>query len=99
MSNKSTAIVVTMRIDIGKNSFHVVCLDRRDAIGAAAEVVAQVEARLANLPPCLNGKVRVEPPPCRSVCGTLVQHKARHVARPSRSPHVSSGSDWALLAG
>ena len=29
MSNKSTAIVATMGIDIGKNSFHVVGLDRR----------------------------------------------------------------------
>ena len=32
MSNKSTATVATMGIDIGKNSFHVVGLDRRGAI-------------------------------------------------------------------
>jgi hypothetical protein len=32
MSNKSTPIVATMGIDIGKNSFHVVGLDRRGAI-------------------------------------------------------------------
>jgi hypothetical protein len=32
MSNKSTAIVATMGIDIGKNSFHVVGLDGRGAI-------------------------------------------------------------------
>jgi len=32
MSNKSIATVVTMGIDIGKNSFHVVGLDRRGAI-------------------------------------------------------------------
>jgi hypothetical protein len=35
MSNKSNANVATMGIDIGKNSFHVVGLDRR---GATAEV-------------------------------------------------------------
>jgi transposase len=33
MSNKSNATIATMGIDIGKNSFHVVGLDRR---GAAA---------------------------------------------------------------
>jgi hypothetical protein len=32
MSNKSTAIVATMGIDIGKNSFHVIGLDGRGAI-------------------------------------------------------------------
>jgi hypothetical protein len=31
MSNKSTAIVATMGIDIDKNSFHVIGLDRRGA--------------------------------------------------------------------
>jgi hypothetical protein len=32
MSNKSTPIVATMGIDIGKNSFHVIGLDQRGAI-------------------------------------------------------------------
>ena len=32
MSNKSIATIATMGIDIGKNSFHVVGLDRRGAI-------------------------------------------------------------------
>ncbi len=32
MSNQSIATVATMGIDIGKNSFHVVGLDRRGAI-------------------------------------------------------------------
>jgi hypothetical protein len=32
MSNKSTPIVVTMGIDIGKNSFHVIGLDNRGEI-------------------------------------------------------------------
>ena len=32
MSNKSNLTVATMGIDIGKNAFHVVGLDRRGAI-------------------------------------------------------------------
>jgi transposase len=56
MSNKSTAVVATMGIDIGKNSFHVIGLDRRGAIVLRQKWSrGQVEARLANLPPCLIG--------------------------------------------
>src|SRR5258708_38449670 len=40
MSNKSIATIATMGIDIGKNSFHVVGLDRRRD-RAAAEVVTR----------------------------------------------------------
>jgi hypothetical protein len=32
MSNKSAATIATMSIDIGRNSFHVVGLDRHSAI-------------------------------------------------------------------
>jgi transposase len=42
-----------MGIDIGKNSFHVVGLDQRGAIVLRQR--GQVEARLANMPPCLIG--------------------------------------------
>jgi transposase len=56
MSNKSTASVATMGIDIGKNSFHVVGLDRRGAIVLRQKWSrGQVEARLANMPRCLIG--------------------------------------------
>jgi transposase len=56
MSNKSSLVVATMGIDIGKNSFHVVGLDRRGAIVLRQKWSrGQVEARLANLPPCLIG--------------------------------------------
>src|SRR5712692_8639062 len=56
MSNKSTATVATMGIDIGKNSFHVVGLDERGAIVLRQKWSrAQVEVRLANLPACLVG--------------------------------------------
>jgi transposase len=56
MSNKSTATVATMGVDIGKNSFHVVGLDERGAIVLRQKWSrAQVQARLANIPPCLIG--------------------------------------------
>jgi hypothetical protein len=56
MSNKSIATVATMGIDMGKNSFHVVGLDRRGAIVMRQKWSrGQIEARLANIPPCLIG--------------------------------------------
>jgi len=56
MSNKSTANVATMGIDIGKNSFHVVGLDQRGAIVLRQKWSrGQVEARLAAMTPCLIG--------------------------------------------
>ena len=43
-------------VDIGKNSFHVVGLDRRGAIVLRQKWSrGQVEARIANMPPCLIG--------------------------------------------
>jgi transposase len=45
-----------MGIDIGKNSFHVVGLDQRGAIVLRQKWSrGQIEARLANIPPCLIG--------------------------------------------
>ena len=56
MSNKSTSIVATMGIDIGKNSFHVVGLDEHGAIVLRQKWSrSQIEVRLANMPPCLVG--------------------------------------------
>src|SRR5215467_4004541 len=56
MSNKSNPSVATMGIDIGKNSFHVVGLDRRGAIVLWQKWSrGQIEARLANMTPCLIG--------------------------------------------
>jgi transposase len=55
MSDKSSLTVAAMGIDIGKNSFHVVALDRRGAILRRRWSRGQVEARLANMPPCLIG--------------------------------------------
>ena len=56
MSNKSIATIATMGIDIGKNSFHVVGLDRRGAIVLRQKWShGQVEARLVAMPPSLIG--------------------------------------------
>ena len=56
MSNKSNLTVATMGIDIGKNAFHIVGLDRRGAIVLRQRWSRrQVEIRLANMPPCLVG--------------------------------------------
>jgi hypothetical protein len=55
MPRISTAIAV-VGIDIGKNSFHVVGLDRRGAIILRQKWSrSQVGQRLANMPPCLIG--------------------------------------------
>jgi len=52
-----------MGIDIGKNSFHVVGLDRRGAIVLRQRWSrGQVEARLASMPPCLVGMEAVSAP-------------------------------------
>jgi transposase len=56
MSQKSSSAIAVVGIDIGKNSFHVVGRDRRGAIVLRQKWSrGQVEARLANLPPCLIG--------------------------------------------
>jgi transposase len=52
---KSTAIA-TLGVDIGKNTFHLVGLDKRGAIVLRERLSrAQIEVRLANLAPCLVG--------------------------------------------
>jgi transposase len=56
MSAKSNSEIAVIGIDIGKNSFHVVGLDRRGAIVLRQKWSrGQVEARLSKLPPCLIG--------------------------------------------
>ncbi|RZN33498.1 IS110 family transposase [Bradyrhizobium sp. Leo121] len=56
MSQKSSSAIAVVGIDIGKNSFHVVGHDHRGAIVLRQKWSrGQVEARLANLPPCLVG--------------------------------------------
>src|SRR5262249_52371498 len=48
--------IATIGIDIGKNSFYIVGQDQRGAVVLRQKWSrGQVEARLANLPPCLIG--------------------------------------------
>ena len=54
MSQTFNAAVSVVGIDIGKNSFHVVGHDERGAIVLRQKWSrGQVEARFANMPPCL----------------------------------------------
>ena len=59
MSQILNSKIDVIGIDIGKNSFHVVGQDRRGALVLRQKWSrGQVEARLANLPPCLIGNSR-----------------------------------------
>jgi transposase len=56
MSEKLNSKIAVIGIDIGKNSFHIVGQDWRGALVLRQKWSrGQVEARLANLPPCLIG--------------------------------------------
>jgi transposase len=56
MPKSASAQIAVIGIDIGKNSFHVVGHDSRGAIIVRQKWSrGQIEARLANLPPCLIG--------------------------------------------
>src|SRR3954452_10890984 len=56
MPKTASAQIAVIGIDIGKNSFHVVGHDSRGAIILRQKWSrGQIEARLANLPPCLIG--------------------------------------------
>jgi transposase len=56
MSQKLNTTIAVIGIDIGKNSFHVVGHDQRGAIVLRQKWSrGQVEARFANMPPCLIG--------------------------------------------
>jgi transposase len=56
MAEDPSSVIAVIGIDIGKNSFHVVGLDRRGGIVLRQKWSrGQIEARLANMPPCLIG--------------------------------------------
>ena len=56
MPNAASNQIAIIGIDIGKNSFHVVGLDKRGAIVLRQKWSrGQIEARLAKMPPCLIG--------------------------------------------
>src|SRR5258707_12461436 len=55
-SQKAAGIITTVGIDIGKNTFHLVGLDKRGAIVLQQKTSrGQLERRLANVPCCLIG--------------------------------------------
>src|SRR6266849_11046238 len=56
MSQKLNTAITVAGIDIGKNSFHVVGLDKHGAIALRQKWSrGQMEARFANMPLCLIG--------------------------------------------
>ena len=56
MSQNSNTSIAVVGIDIGKNSFHIVGLDQRGAIVLRQKWSrGQMDARFANMPPCLIG--------------------------------------------
>ena len=56
MPRHSKDTVAVLGIDIGKNTFHLVGLNKRAAIILRQKLSrTQLEAKLANLPPCLVG--------------------------------------------
>src|SRR5947208_5818084 len=56
MPRKSKGTVAVLGIDIGKNVFHLIGLNKRGAIVLRQKLSrGQLEARLANMPPCLIG--------------------------------------------
>ena len=56
MPRKCKDTVAVLGIDIGKNTFHLVGFNKRGAIVLRQKLTRrQLEARLANLPPCLVG--------------------------------------------
>ncbi len=55
-ASASIPTIATIGIDIGKNTFHLIGLDRRGAIVLRQKLSrGQVAARLSNMPPCLVG--------------------------------------------
>ena len=63
MLQKVANEIAVVGIDIGKNSFHLIGQDRRGSIVLRQKWSrGQVEARLANLQPCLIGMEACYPP-------------------------------------
>jgi transposase len=54
--SSSSAVIATIGIDLGKNTFHLVGQDQRGAIVLRLKLSrTQLTQRLANIPPCLIG--------------------------------------------
>ena len=57
MSSTFTSTIATIGIDLGKNTFHLVGLDRRGAIVLQLKLSRGQLERLANVPRCLKWKL------------------------------------------
>ena len=58
-STSAPTTIATIGIDLGKNTFHLVGLDRRGAIVLQLKLSrGQLERRLANVPRCLIARAR-----------------------------------------
>jgi transposase len=78
MPQKSRTAIAVIGIDIGKNSFHVVGHDAKGAIVLRQKWSrGQVEARLANIPPCLVGMEACVGAHHLSRCLNALGHDAR----------------------
>src|SRR4029453_14547059 len=56
MARKSNATAVTLGVDPGKNTFHLIGLDARGGVVLREKVARdRLVSRLANVPPCLIG--------------------------------------------
>jgi len=86
MSKKLDTSPAVIGIDIGKNSFHIVGQNRRGAMVLRQKWSrGQVEARLANLPPCRIGM---------EAC-VGAHHLSRVDRRRTLTPHMrSQSSTW-----
>ena len=92
MIEKCKIAIAVMGIDIGKNCFHVVGLDARGAIGLRQKWSrGQVEARLANMAPCLTGMAIVDKGLFEAVQAKLNEQVANH--------KISRTKSEALLLG
>ena len=61
MAEDPSSVIAVIGIDIGKNAFHVVGLEGRGAIVLRQKWSrGQVEARFANMPPCLIGMATLQ---------------------------------------
>ena len=95
MSQTPNTAIAVIGIDIGKNSFHVVGHDARGAIVLRQKWSrGQVEARLANIPPCLIGMEACERPlgiHPRCTTSSTERPDVHIVIKPDKNCVVNSG--------
>ena len=92
MSEKPNNAITVIGVDIGKNSFHVVGLDDRGAIVLRQRWSrGQVEARFANMPPCLIGMEACVGAHHLSRCKTA-HHLDENSLRRTAGPYIGSNA-------